>query len=113
MPGRSRASSSADKARRALTVAEVHDVHLDARQVLGGDQQHVRAVLGQCAPADRAGDDPRQIQDAHAGERPVAAPGRLSRSFADLYDLEERQLGDRLRLRIPLPLVGSTHHPGT
>ena len=98
------------EARRALAETPVHDVHLDARQVLGGDQEHVRAVRGERASTDRARDDPGQIHDAHAGQRAVAAPRRLSRSVADAHDLEKRQRGHRVRLRVVLPFVGSAHH---
>jgi hypothetical protein len=37
-----------------------------------GDQQDIGAMGGERAPAHGPGDDARQVEHAHAGQRPVA-----------------------------------------
>ncbi|MNL09252.1 hypothetical protein D3C87_1300050 [compost metagenome] len=97
----------------------------DSRQVRRRHQQHVGAVRGQRAPRHRAGDDPREVEHAHAGQRAGIdidlGMGRqrrqgLRRRLADLLDGHRRQPGNGLRLRMRAPGVvgphGGHHEPG-
>ena len=48
--------------------------------------------------ADRAGDDPGQVEHAQPAERPGCLTKRLGRRRAELLDGEKRQPGERLPL---------------
>ena len=60
-------------------------------QVLARHPQHVGAVLGERARAGRSRQHAREIEHAHARERPVPRGQRPRRRIADLHDLEQRQ----------------------
>ena len=72
----------------------------------GADLEHVGAVLGEAARTGRTGEDAREVEHAHAGERPRARRQRLGRRVADALDLEQRLQGDRpgVRMRRPVRL---------
>ena len=72
----------------ALAVAGVHLEQGQRAELRRGDVQHVGAVLGERARARRAGEHAREVEHAHAGQRPVAIRERLGRGVADLLDLE-------------------------
>ena len=71
----------------------------DRRQVRTGNQHHVGAVHRQRAAGDGACDHPRQIEHAHARKRPIAGRPRFRRGFADFLDRDQRQFGQRFRVR--------------
>ena len=54
-------------------------------------------------PTYRAGDDARQIEYLQAGKRTLRRDERVWRRVADFLDGEQRQLGDRLALRVAIP----------
>ena len=67
-------------------------------------------MLGQRARAGGAGQHARQVQHAHAGQRPVARRQRFRRRVADADDLQQRQRGDGGGLRMLRPLRVRAHH---
>ena len=54
--------------------------------MLRGDEQHIRAMRGERAPAHRACDDTREVEHAHACERSVTRRQRLRRRITDFLD---------------------------
>ena len=95
---------------------ELAAAHVDVevrqpRQMRRGDAHHVGAVGRERAPAHRAGDDARQIEHAHARERPLRVAGEpCDGRLADLLDLDQRQRRHRLALRMRGPLGGRSQH---
>ena len=75
---------------------------IDAR-CLAVIEQHIGAMRRERAPANRPGDDAREIEHFYAGQRPLRRREFLCRRFADLLDGEQRQLRHRLALRMPIP----------
>ena len=95
---------------RELAVAGVVLLADDAGQMRPGDLQDVRAVLREGACAGRAGEDPRQVEHAHARQRPIAVRELLPRTVADLDDLDQWQRGDSSGLRVLGQFVHRAHH---
>ena len=98
-PPASRRSINVDNFPRPVSITSGS---IDA-QMLGGDQQHIGAMRRQRAAADGAGNDAREIEHLHAGERPIRRTEFLRRRFADLLDAEQWQLRHRLALRSTIP----------
>ena len=87
----------------ALAVPGVHQQFGLIGQVRGGDVQYIGAVLRQHAAAGRTGQHAREVEGAHARQRPFALRQRLGRRVADLHDVDQRQLrhGNPVRRRVP------------
>ena len=83
-----------DEGRELAAPVVDHQRH-HLRQVRGGDQQHVGAMRRERAPAHRSRDHAREVEHAHARQRPVARRQRLRRRIADLLDREYRQRARR------------------
>ncbi len=82
-----------------------------------GDAHHVGAVGRERTAAHRPGDHAREVEHAQARKWPPAAvgqpaPGAPGRRLADPFDLEERQAGNRLALRVRRPLRRRAQHGG-
>ncbi len=67
-------------------------------------------MLGERASARRPGEDAREVERAHAGQRPVAARQRPRRGVADADHLDGGQRFERAALRVRAPLVRRPHH---
>ena len=93
----------------ALAVAGVHQDLGLIGQVRGRDMQHVGAVLRQHAAAGRAGQHAREVERAHAAQRPLAFRQRPRRRLADLHDVDQRQLGDGDAVRMGVPFLAAAH----
>ena len=63
----------ANPSRSRLPVAGVDDKRVHGGQMRRGDQQHVSAMRGERAAADRTGDDAGQVEHFDAGERAFAS----------------------------------------
>ena len=72
--------------------------------------QHVGAVRGKRATADRAGQHARQLKDAHASERARARSEGFCRRVADLFQRDQRQRGHRPAVRMHIPLRQRARH---
>ena len=66
--------------------------------------KNVGAVHGERTAAHRAGNDAREVEHFYAGERPLRGAELLDWRLADLLDGQQRKLGDRLTLRMLVPL---------
>ena len=74
--------------------------------MLGTYSDHLGAMRGQGAAANRPGNHLGQIQDPHTGQRPLGIFGQpLWWRLADLDQLEHRQPGNRLGLGVRLPFL--------
>ena len=96
--------------RRELAAAHVLHEHLDAGQMGGGDLHHVRAVLGERPPAHGSRDHAGEIQHANPRQRPGARGQGLGRRGPDADDLQRQEHGQRLGMRMGLPLLGHAQH---
>src|SRR2546430_3432515 len=95
---------------RQLAAAGIDGEPGDRRQIGTGDQQHVGAVHGERAARDGPRDHARQIEHAHACQRAVALWPRLWRRLADFLDSDQRQFGQRARVRRRRPFLMRAHH---
>ena len=92
---------------RQLAAAGVGD-RIDVGQVRRVHQHHVGAVGGQRAAADRAGEDARQVEHAHAGERPAVCGSARQRAAgaSPMRSIATSGCGgDRSALRVRVPFV--------
>jgi hypothetical protein len=76
---------------------------LTFRQGGGGDQEHVRAVLGEDLAVRGSGEDAGEIEHAHASERAVTVTARLRIALGQLHYLHGNRStqGDPLRMLAP------------
>ena len=95
---------------RQLAAAGVDGEPGNRRQIGTGDQQHIGAVHRERAAGDGSRDHPREIEHAHAGQRPIARGPRLWRGLADFLDCQQRQFGQRPAVRRRRPFVMRAHH---
>ena len=95
--------------RRPLAAPGIYDQPRDRRQVRARDKQHIGAVGGERSSGDRPRDHTRQVEHADARQRPLAGRQRPGRRVTDLGDLQRRQPGNRLPLRMHCPLLRGSH----
>ena len=74
------------------------------------NQHDVGAMACERAASDGTRDHARQIKHAKARERTIAFRPRLWRGLGDLLDRDQRQRGERLRVRRRGPFVIRAHH---
>ena len=98
--------------RRAFADAGVEFEGAGIRQVRRADLEHVGPVLGERARAGRSGEHAREIEHAHARERPRAGRQRLRRRIADAQDFEQGLRRHRGRVRMQRPFARAARESG-
>ena len=94
--------------RAALATAAVHREHGDLGELRGVDAEHVRAVCGEGAAADRSRDDPGEVGHPHLGERPVARGERTRGCIPESRDLDDGDGGEGRGLGVGGPFGAGT-----
>ena len=89
--------------RAALAAAAVDREHGDFGEVRGVDAEHVRAVRGEGAAANRPRDDPGEVRHPHPGKRPFARGQRARSGVANPHDLDHGNRGEGRGLRVGGP----------
>ena len=98
--------------RRAFADAGVDLIGAGIRQVRRVDLEHFGPVLGERAGAGRPGEHAREIEHAHACQRPRAGRQRLRRRIADAQDFEQGLRPDGGRVRMLRPFARAARESG-
>ena len=91
-------------------MTRVDDMFGNLRQVLRRHHQDVGAMLGKRARRHRPGQDARQVEHTDTAQRARPIGKRLWFALAELDDLDDRLLGERLAVRVRQPFGVGAHH---